>query len=109
MEHVPRCSADRRQKRESIGILQLLFCGSATESGLEVFSGVSHLPDAAFGQALALIRVALWKAVKALVALSHQLPLHEIALPERQGKAMQDEDLGVMKWKRKWKGETEKR
>lgn len=72
---------------------------------------MSHLPDAAFGPALALICAALWKAVKTLVVRSHQLPLHEIALPERQGKAMQEEDLDVCvcdKRKRKWKGETEK-
>lgn len=87
-----------------------MFSGERQKVDLTCFR-VSHLPDAASGQALALISIGLWKAVKPLVLLSHQLPLHEIALPERQGKAMQEEDLDVCvceKRKRKWKGETEK-
>lgn len=70
---------------------------------------MSHLPDAAFGHALALICIALRKAVKTLVLLSHQLPLHEIGLPERQGKAMQEEDLDVCVIKGKASGKVRQR
>lgn len=52
-----------------------------------------HFPDAASGLALRLISMLLRVAVKTLMFLWCQLPLHQIGLPQGQGQVPQGQNL----------------
>lgn len=86
------------QKEKHFRILQLFkkqtFCTitNIVCAHLNLVCVAPYLPEAASGLARSLIFPPLWIAVNALVQSLHRLhfPLHHIALPQSQGKALKD-------------------